>query len=64
MPVQADDITLYPMTMDVRGLRTHEEYVDAMAKMIVDMVIDYRIDYPQLQLLVHYAEDNHYRLNK
>lgn len=64
MNVKPSDIKLYPMTMDVRGERTHEQYVDAMAKWLVSEVIGYRLDYAELRKLVDYAEQNHDRLNK
>lgn len=62
--MDANSIKLYPMTQDVSGKRTHEQYVDQMASMIVRMVIDYRLDYSDLKALVIYAEQNHERLNK
>jgi hypothetical protein len=55
---------LYPMTPDVQGTRTYEEYLDAMANLIVSITIDYRLPYRELRKLVDYAEANHYRLNR
>ncbi len=62
--ITANDIKLYPMTVDVIGARTHEEYVDNMASMIVSMVVGYRLDYSELRKLIDYSEQNHARLNK
>lgn len=62
--ITPDMIKLYPMSMDVNGSRTHEEYVDTMAKIFVDLYYDYRLDYSAMQLLVMYAEQEHERLSK
>lgn len=62
--IDAKDIKLYPMTADVTGRRTHQEYVDEMASMLVGIVIGYRLDYGTFRKLLDYAEENHERLNK
>lgn len=63
MMIHPNDISLYLMNEDVSGKRHYYDYVDQMAKMIVDIVVNYRIDYPELRKLVEYAEENHSRLN-
>lgn len=61
--VVADDIKLYPMTQDVLGQRTHQEYVDQTARFIIhELIIDRRIDFYSLKQLVNYAEQNQDRL--
>ena len=54
--VRPEDIRLYPMTMDVRGQRTHEEYVNEMADMMERIHCDYRIEWDTFHQLVTYAQ--------
>ena len=58
-----EDIRLYPMTQDVYGERTHEQYVDSMAAAIIAAVCDYRLEYKEFRKLLDYAEWHHDRLN-
>jgi hypothetical protein len=62
--VQEYPVQLYPMTQDVMGQRSYNEYLDSMARMIVNLSIGYRIDYKELRKLIDYAEANHSRLNQ
>lgn len=61
--IKAEDIELYPMNDDIYGRRTHQQYVDVMATMIVDIVINYRLNWDDLRKLVDYAQQNVSRLN-
>lgn len=56
MTIKAEDIRLYPMTMDVNGQRTHQEYVDSMANKIREIYYDYRMEFEDIIKLVHYTE--------
>jgi hypothetical protein len=62
--INPDDIKLWPMTMDVRGDRSHTEYVDSLAKWIVNNVIGFKLSYDSFRMLIDYAEENHDRLNE
>lgn len=53
--ITPEDIRLYPMTQDVTGQRTHEEYVNSMANMVLNLMIDYRLDPDTLYKLALYA---------
>lgn len=54
--INAEDIKLYPMTMDVLGKRTHQEYVDSMSNKIKELYYDYRMDFEDIYKLVEYTE--------
>ena len=58
----ASDIRLYPMTMDVTGKRTHQQYVDEMAKMLINIHCNYRLEWEDFRKLIDYAEQNYERL--
>lgn len=62
--IKAEDIRLYPMTIDVTGRRTHEQYVDDMASIFVRIVTGYRLDFETQRQLIDYAEQHYKRLNK
>lgn len=57
-----EDISLYPMTMDIKGQRTHQEYVDSMALMFLEIMSSYRLDADTVNVLALYAEQEAQRL--
>lgn len=54
--ISAEDIKLYPMTMDLSGKRTHQEYVDSMSNKIKELYYDYRMEFEDIYKLVKYTE--------
>lgn len=63
MSINDKDISLYPMTMDIYGERTHAEYVDSMAAMLMRIMRDYRVTPETMVQLVQYADENWERLS-
>lgn len=55
---------LYPMTMDVSGLRSWQEHLDAEASRFTSLYVGCRIDWDVMHWLVEYARKHHERLNK
>lgn len=56
--IKPENIRLYPMTQDVMGKRTHEEYVNVMANKIGELYYDYRMEFEDIHKLVEYVEQN------
>lgn len=54
--INIDHIKLYPMTQDVKGQRTHQQYVDSMALMLHELKMGYRLDNDTILQLLEYGD--------
>lgn len=54
--INPSDIKLHPMTCDIKGQRTHEQYVKDMARMFDIIKMDYRLDDWTIVQLLEYAQ--------